>query len=356
MNEAFSDPGILCKFTPSEDYLPFVHSLEKGADNTITGNLNVSVLGGNTANTEFEVLTGNTMAFLTDGSVAYQQYIHRNIPSMVSQLNADGYQTISMHPYESTGWNRNKVYPFMGFSKSLFQEDIVDPEYIRTYISDQTCVNMIEREYQQKKKGQPMFLFNVTMQNHGGYIKSSDQFTPDISVEGVNDYSALSYISLIKKSDAALENLVNYFKTQKEKTIIVMFGDHQPSNSVVDPLLALTGKSCATMTDEESNNRYKVPLIIWANYDIKEEKGVELSADYLSNYVMEKAGVPLTNYQKFLQQEEKEFPVISAKRVADKNGKSYIKDVVDGQFSDQLNDYRILQYYSLFDWKKGDIQ
>lgn len=81
MDEAFSDPAVLADFQTNEDYMPFMHSMMDGADNTVSGWLNVSVLGGNTANTEFEYLTGNTMAFLPTGSIPYQQYIKAETPS-----------------------------------------------------------------------------------------------------------------------------------------------------------------------------------------------------------------------------------------------------------------------------------
>lgn len=354
MNEAFSDPGILTDFKTDEDYLPYVHSLQNGADNTVTGTLDVSVLGGNTANTEFEFLTGDTMAFLTAGSIPYQQYIHRDIPSVVSDLKAQGYTTVAMHPYRATGWNRNKVYPYMGFDKMLFQENFINPTYIRDYVSDQSCVDMIEYEYKSKKEGTPLFLFNVTMQNHGGYTKSSANFEPDVTVQGVDDYATLSYISLIKKSDAALKSLTDFFSKEKEKTIIVMFGDHQPSDSVVEPLLNLNGKSCATLTEQENYDRYKVPLIIWANYDIQEAKDVELSANYLSGYVMKTAGVQLSDYQTFLEKQQKAYPVMSAERITDAKGTSYEKDAADDTLSKDMNQYKILQYYSLFGWKKDN--
>lgn len=51
MNEAFSDVGVLGELDVSEDYMPFVHSLQKGEENALTGTLHVSVKGGNTANT-----------------------------------------------------------------------------------------------------------------------------------------------------------------------------------------------------------------------------------------------------------------------------------------------------------------
>ena len=72
MNEAFSDLSVFGDFDTDYDYMPFIHSLK---DNVIKGNCYVSVKGGNTANSEYEFLTGDSMAFLPAGSVPYQQYL-----------------------------------------------------------------------------------------------------------------------------------------------------------------------------------------------------------------------------------------------------------------------------------------
>ena len=61
MNESLADLNVDGPFETSEDYLPFIHSLTK---NTIKGKLYVSIEGANTANSEFEFLTGNSLAFL----------------------------------------------------------------------------------------------------------------------------------------------------------------------------------------------------------------------------------------------------------------------------------------------------
>ena len=98
MNEAFSDLSVLGDFTTNEDYMPFLHKLQKGYENTITGNLTVSVCGGNTANSEFEFLTGHTMDFFPVGSIPYQQYIKGELPSIVNQLEKLGYLTYGLHP------------------------------------------------------------------------------------------------------------------------------------------------------------------------------------------------------------------------------------------------------------------
>ena len=236
MNEAFSDPAILGDFETNEDYMPFVHSLmESETAETISGNLNVSVLGGNTANTEFEFLTGNTMAFLPQGSVAYQQYVHGELPTIVSHLRDYGYKTIAMHPYNSTGWERNTVYPDFGFEESFFIRDFNNPEKIRKYVSDLACYEKIIEEFHNKPENTPLFVFNVTMQNHSSYTEDFDNFTPDITVNNTNSKALNNYLSLMKISDEAIKKLICYFSEQDEDTIIVFFGDHQPTNSVISP-------------------------------------------------------------------------------------------------------------------------
>ena len=348
MNEAFSDLSILGDFETNEDYMPFVHSLMKeGTDNTISGNLNVSVLGGNTANTEFEFLTGNTMAFLPQGSVAYQQYVRGEMPTLVSQLRGYGYKTVAMHPYNSTGWNRNTVYPSFGFSESLFIKDWTNPEKIRKYVSDKACYDKIIEQYEEKEENKPLFVFNVTMQNHSSYSEEFDNFKPDITVAGTNSKVLPNYLSLMKISDKAIEELIGYFSEEDEDTMIVFFGDHQPTDSVAAPVWKLNGKSSSTLTFEEEALRYKVPFFIWANFDINEEANVETSPNFLGNRVLEEAGIPLSDYRSFLADLEKKYPVISSIRVEDATGTS--SEITEVQ--KDLNDYAILQYYYLLDRK-----
>ena len=344
MDEAFSDPAILGDFTVNQDYMPFVHSLLEGAENTVSGRLNVSVLGGNTANTEFEYLTGNTMAFLPQGSIPYQQYINESAPSLASHLASLGYQTVAMHPYNASGWDRDTVYPAMGFSEMYFLPDFENPHKVRNYVSDQSDFEKIIEIYENKGDS-PLFLFNVTMQNHSSYTESFDNFDPQIEVEG-GSQTLNNYLSLLSLSDEALSELIAYFEGQEEDTVIVFFGDHQTTNSVIEPILKQNGKSSSTLTEEEQADRYKVPFFIWANFDIEEETGVETSANYLGAKTLEAAGVPMDGYFTYLSGLSETVPVISANHVT----------LADGTFTnadDQaelLSDYKGYQYYRLFDY------
>ena len=344
MDEAFSDPAILGDFTVNQDYMPFVHSLLEGTENTVSGWLNVSVLGGNTANTEFEYLTGNTMAFLPQGSIPYQQYINESAPSLASHLASLGYQTVAMHPYNASGWDRDTVYPAMGFSEMYFLPDFENPHKVRNYVSDQSDFEKIIEIYENKGNS-PLFLFNVTMQNHSSYTESFDNFDPQIEVEG-GSQTLNNYLSLLSLSDEALSELIAYFEGQEEDTVIVFFGDHQTTNSVIEPILKQNGKSSSTLTEEEQADRYKVPFFIWANFDIEEETGVETSANYLGAKTLEAAGVPMDGYFTYLSGLSETVPVISANHVT----------LADGTFTnadDQaelLSDYKGYQYYRLFDY------
>mgnify|MGYP004562174885 FL=1 len=365
MDEAFSDLSVLGDFDTNTDYMPFVHSLEKGNENTITGYLNTSVCGGNTADTEFEFLTGNTMAFLPVGSIPYQQYIKSETPSLASYLKSIGYATYAQHPYYGSGWNRDTVYPLLGFDNLSFMQDYSNQRFVRKYISDETSFDKIIETYENKPDGQPAFIFNVTMQNHGGYTDTYYGFDNTVTADKLNNSALDQYLSLIKMTDEDLKSLIDYFSNVDEKTIVVFFGDHQPNDTVASSVLAANGMDYNNLSNEELKLRYQVPYVIWANYDIDEATGEDTSVNYLAANVLKAAGVPTNDYQSFLLKLKEEYPIISAVRTDKTAGKTANKtsDKVSNKSdkatgskkkqadSDMLNEYKILQYYRLFDWE-----
>ena len=340
MNEAFSDLSVLGDFTTNEDYMPFLHELQKGYENTITGNLTVSVCGGNTANSEFEFLTGHTMDFFPVGSIPYQQYIKGETLSMAQQLRDLGYATYGIHPYNASGWNRNTVYPNLGFSQSMFLADFSNRRYLRNYVSDKTAYEKIVDIYEQKEENTPLFAFEVTMQNHGGYTDLYENFKPDIFVEEFRHPALDQYLSLIKVSDAELQELIAYFENEEEDTILVFFGDHQPNDYVANPILRLNGVNTSNMSVEQAQLRYVVPYVIWANFDISEETNADMDISYLGAKVLEVADISTTGYQNFLL----EMKEILVKAKEDGNEAEFL--ALQEQYQEI---YQMLQYYLMFD-------
>lgn len=341
MDEAFSDLSVVGDLETNEDYMPFMHKMQQGADHTITGYAQVSVCGGNTANSEFEFLTGNTMSFLPSGSIPYQQYITKDTPSLASYLASLGYETYAQHPYYASGWNREKVYPLIGFEHLNFIDDYANKTYVRKYVSDDADMQHIIDTYENKEDGKPAFIFNVTMQNHGGYTDAFSDLSEDVHATNYNSEVLDRYLSLIRLTDQSLEKLVDYFSNVDEKTVIVFFGDHQPSDAVaaqIQDSMLLPGES---VPDEQLRKRYLVPYLVWANYDIDGATQQNTSLNYLSAEVLKAAGVPTDAYQNFLLDLQKSYPVMSAA------GRTDASDADENM----LNTYKKLQYYNLFETK-----
>ena len=352
MNEAFSDLTVLGDFQTSEDPLPFTHSLMKEHSG---GQLMVSVKGGNTANTEYEFLTGDTMAFLPEGSVVYQQFLHDNLPALPSYLAGMGYDTVAIHPYNASGWERDKVYNLMGFREFLSLNDFVNPDKLRGYVSDKAAFEKIAEILDAgRDDDQREFIFEVTMQNHGGYSKETDDFIPYIKLKGLGYENTQTkaverYLSLMRESDKALEELVTWLEDYEEPVIVVMFGDHQPSDYISNVINKLTGYD-QEASIEAAQKRYIVPYVVWNNYGADLKMKEMTSVNYLAADLLKQAGLPLTQYQTYLLVQQSELPVVCAGAYMDKEGNYYSYDQPSA-YSQILNDYDILMYNHLIDSK-----
>ena len=349
MNECFSDIGVLGNLKTNVDYMPFTKSLMKGAKDTVSGYYYSSVIAGSTANTEFEFLTGDTMAFLPPGSIPYQQFIDNNTESMASDLVKQNYKTIGTHPYVGYGWNRRTVYPLLGFHSSKFAVDMPNLNKLRIYTDDESYYKYLEEHVFYKY--QPFFAFNVTMQNHGGYSGSFSNFKPDVHMTNDSCLYTDNYLSLIKESDKQFKALIDYFKSRKEPTIVVMFGDHQPNDYVVEPIYNVAGKSTVDLEGADHFERYKVPVVMWANYDIPEDNQLVTSANYMGGMVTKLAGCKTSPYQNFLEKLRARVPVICSQGFMGTDGKYRDLETID-DYAKEIGDYRILDYYNIFEEDK----
>ena len=352
MDEAFTDMQAYMDFETDKEVCPFFSGLK---ENTIRGLLYVSSYGGRTANTEYEVLTGDSVGFVPPSTTPYQLYIDEPMPNLDAALENEGYRhTVGMHPYNPTGYNRKNVYRLFGFDHLLFLEDFPDAELIYGKVSDDADISRIISEYEAAKRESdaPFFVYNVTMQNHSPYIWNIEELKEEDRVHvvsGTGDYpEADLYLSLAHKSDQALEKLVHYFEQTDDPTVIVFFGDHQPSLPN-DFYRMAYGKTKSEMDGEEGMQFYHSNYVIWANFDI-EEKEMDLSANYLAPVMKQAAGMELTGYDRFLLALHEELPVVTLNGYWDRNGKFYeqLKDS-SSPYYDHLLEYDMLVYNHLFD-------
>lgn len=345
MNEAFSDLSVLYDELDSNLYMPYFNSLR---ENTVKGTTMSSVFGGQTADSEYEFLTGNTM-YYAKNNVPYQQFIYQDTYSLVRDLKDRGYSAVAVHPFGASGYNRTKVYPYLGFDNFLSIEDFTDCELVRSmYISDKDSYEKVIEVYEEiQETNCPAFIFNVTMQNHSAY--DSGFFGSDvIRVPGMEgQYPDIEeYLTLVKYSDDALHVLFDYFSAVDEPTVILLFGDHQPK---LDDDFYQT-----VMTSEDDLNqvqkKLEVPFLIWANYDIDEEQGLYTSMNYLSAILFDKTGIFCTPYQNYLLELRNSIPAINRKGYLGLDGSWY--DAAESkEIEEKLEEYWTMQYYHMFEFE-----
>lgn len=348
MSESYADLSVIGEYSTNREVAPFYDSLK---ENTIKGYALSSVFGAKTPNSEWEFMTGNSMAFLPSGSVVYQQYIDNAPTSIVSNLKNTGYTCVAMHPYYNTGWSRNTVYPNLGFDEMYFLNDFDQTKLLREYVTDQELYESIIDRYENRRKKEDLFIMSISMQNHGGYTEKYDNFDEQIRMLGVNYPDVNQYLSLVHESDAALEYLITYFENVDEPVEIVFFGDHQPSlSSSFYPYL--NGKGLSGLTEDELEALYTVPFFIWTNYESKASEVEITSLNFLSTMALEQAGIELPAYNQYLSDMRKIVPAINARGYYSKKAGRFLHiEEAEGEEADWIRDYEILQYNNMFDRK-----
>lgn len=349
MNESFADLQVLGENINTN--IPVTPILNSIGGNAVKGYALCSVFGGNTPNSEFEFLTGNSMAWLPDGSVAYQQYINDDSFSLPRLLESYGYETMATHPFLSNGWQRTKIYPLLGFDTYSFIEDYPQDDLLRTYVSDREMYEYV-LDLLDSKGSSPLFLYGITMQNHGDYPAPASglNYTQHIILKGYSqDYdNAEVYLSVLHEADTALGFLISELEKRSENVVLLFFGDHFP-NIESDFYEEIHSGEFDTLSEQVL--KYKVPFFIWSNRTEIAQETVECtSLSYLSCYLLEAAGITLPPYYRFLKDVEENIPSINAMGYYSKARQCYIPIYeAAGEEEYWLELYEISQYNNLFD-------
>ena len=342
MNESWADFEEFGNLSLNDSVMDEIRSL-----NGIFGHAYTSVFGAGTSASEFEFLTGNTMAFLPPGSIPYQQYILQPSPSMASVLKENGYTCLAFHPGEMSSWQRNQAYPLLGFDQFKCGDDM-DVEAVEShgYVNDQSDFNQVIWEFENREPGEKLFLFNVTIQSHGSY--TDPDYPARVQLEGKEGVYPMAeqYLTLVQETDQAFEKLIRYFEEQEEPVLIVMFGDHQPS--VEQEFLDLAyGVEQKDMTMEEYMGKFRVPFVIWSNYGLEPKIPEITSLNFLGQYVLDLAGIESDTYGDFLREFRNEIPALTFSGYFDSEGEAH-SHLETNAFDEKIEEYQIVQYDRMF--------
>ena len=354
MNETFSDLSIYQNMHADYQGPTYFKSID---DCLSRGRLYVSAYGGGTANTEFEFLTGNSMAYLGSGVYPYTTYDLTDTENLAAQFKSLGYYTTAMHPNHGTNWNRENVYKDFGFDQFLTINDFQNAETLRGMVTDRATYDKILELLDTNSN--PQFIFDVTMQNHSGYDTGLIPYDKQMSlnIDGEFNSNVNEYVSLIQQSDEALKYFLNKLSKLDRKVVVVFWGDHQPFFPDTYNDRWFTNEDDAT----HQERLWQTSYIIWANYDVAGNSQTsheeDLSSNYLGSELMKLIGAPLTDYQKAHLTLRQSLPALNSVGYEDsqdrwllsssKSDEAY-NDTIAAACEKARSDYHAMQYYMMF--------
>lgn len=342
MSESFWDPTKVTNLSFSEDPVPNLHHY---IENFPGGQTISPTFGGNTANVEFEALTSYSMSLLKPGSIPYQQVItnKKEIPSIPTALKKEGYYTSAIHSFGRTFFKRDDVYKVLGFDKFNAEDTMKNVDIDGDYISDLAMSKEIIAELEEQK--QPTFIHAVTMQNHFPFTEG--RFGENlIEISGLENEESKgeleTYTEGLRRSDEALQYLIEQLDNLDRPTLLVFFGDHLPSLGTNKSFYKENGYITNEKTPSERLAMAQTPLLMYANFDMPNDNLGLVSPIHFSNLIFDYAGLNKSLFYQFLSELYKEIPVLRDELKVDKNGE-VINDLTKKQ-KEMLEQYKMLQY------------
>jgi phosphoglycerol transferase MdoB-like AlkP superfamily enzyme len=286
-SEAFFDPSVLNQVDPGSVLSRFHEWQARGA----SGRLYVPAFGGGTIRTEFEVMTGISLASLPSVEYPYLQLSYPRMHGLVSVLNGHGYETRSIHANGAGFWNRESIFRAFGFKHRTWRRDFsAKLRYEGLYVSDETMTDQIIDDLEHRESDAPRFIFAISIENHGPYDVQPDidweawkKISVPSGLEGQAAYDFRSYLYHLNHVDMQFDRLLNHVMASSRPTIVVLYGDHLPS---LAPVFGQLG-----FRDGVDMQSQPVPWLMVTNYgDLRVPSG-DLVAWMLPGIVLHAAGV-----------------------------------------------------------------
>ena len=318
LSESFYDFDLVTDLQADTDIM----TVTKNLPNSVYGHTISPHIGGGTNSSEYEMLTSNSLILMP--SITPFNWLNLyNANSLVSYLKGFGYSTMAAHPYTNSNYRRDSAWMALGFDETHFEDDFTSEEYYgsRPYQTDSATYKDWEKMYEAMPEDKPRFSFLVSIQSHGDYDMNDASLDIVHAATDYGEYDELmdEYLSCIKMTDAAVQELCDYFTEQYEKTgrkvIVALAGDHAPSfvKHVADPSFADTDNELQIL--ERST-----PFLIWANYPLENTDAAISTTDPLNRMdmvmltptLLQQAGLPLSDYYKYLLEMKQNTPVVTA--------------------------------------------
>ncbi len=337
--ESLMDPDDLGMHYTA-DPMPNVHALSASQ---VHGRAIAPHEFSGSANTEFELLTGMTNAFLPAGSIPYRQYLRRPMPALPRALHEFGYTTTAVQAGHRYYYDRERVYPLLGFDHTvwLHDEPVRDRADRGRWPSDESIVDAV---IEASQRSRPFFVFAFPAALHspydfGTYARSDldvlDAPSPLAAAE------VKEYVNAVRVADRAIGRLVEHFRHSPDSTVVVVMGDHLPPLSS-EAMRVFTRRIERLPTAERARAARAVPLLVWANFALPPEE-ISLSMNMVPAYLLERLGEPREGLFAVTDSLRRALPVVG-KVVQDTAGRLHAETDIPPSLRGAIEDYRLVQY------------
>ena len=326
------DPRVAYALDPFSPLAPYESKIQRF--HTL-----VSTIGGGTSNTEYEFLTGFNLFYCPMGVTPFIQYMNQPRPSLASALTEQGYTSVAVHPHIGRFYNRDAVFPKLGFQRFVTEEEFVGAEHIGLYISDDTFGGKIVEIFEEERANGPVFIYGISIQNHGPYFDPDVRREYPVELNGGLTLTDAQITELetfganLYDSSVMLANMIQYLSTVDEPILLLVYGDHQAAW-----LWAMDGPG----TPDVELNRYSTESFYWANYPLANEHRPVVGASVLGTQLMRKAGLPLPLYNKGIDLQSRELMAYNVAITVENDGSLRYAT------RERLEAYLLLQYDRMF--------
>jgi hypothetical protein len=264
-SESFFDPRPMCPGI-RRDVLAEFDSLAASA--LMHGALKVPAWGANTVRSEFAFISGLDNARLRAHRFNPYHAVAGGwpVPTLAGFLKRRGYRTVCIHPYPASFYQRNTVYPLLGFDEFIDIHEFADADRCGPFVGDAAVAAKIAAIVESSSA--PVFVFAITMENHGplhlekvAHTDVADLYT-DAPPPGCNDLTI--YLRHLRNADRMIGALRHSLSRSRRPASLCWFGDHVPSMpGVYDALGAPAGLTgFALWSTCENHHTEPAPLAV----------------------------------------------------------------------------------------------
>ena len=240
----------------------------------------------------------------------------------------------------------------MGFENYYFNENKYSLLSGDLHAPDSVLMDEILNLYNNHKENNnnPYFSFSVTYQNHLPYNSTSlrgEEYVEKTEEFSDEEYYILNnYLEGINNTGEQLHNMIQKLENYEEPTVLILFGDHNPSLGDVYNKL---GIDFDLSTEQGVYNYYCTPYVIWANSSAKEilnnnfvGNGEKISPNFLMNKFFELAGYQGNEFAKVSNEIMKNISVTGEDFYIE-NGE-YVRSLSE-ENQKRINEFYKIQYY-----------